>query len=64
MTRTTEQLQLSVPLEYIETTIPAGLTVAEYRRGRPRRPSRRERLSQSFRARLGATRGGSFGCLG
>ena len=25
---------------YIETTIPPGMTIAEYRRSRPRRPSR------------------------
>ena len=31
---------------YIETSIPAGLTVAEYRRSRPRRPNRWERLKQ------------------
>jgi hypothetical protein len=31
---------------YIETSIPAGLTIAEYRRSRPRRPSRWQRLKQ------------------
>jgi hypothetical protein len=31
---------------YIETSIRAGLTIAEYRRSRPRRPSRWERLKQ------------------
>jgi hypothetical protein len=31
---------------YIETSIRPGLTIDEYRRGRPRRPSRWERLKQ------------------
>jgi hypothetical protein len=31
---------------YIETSIPAGVTIAEYRRSRPRRASRWERLKQ------------------
>jgi hypothetical protein len=31
---------------YIETSIPAALSVAAYRRSRPRRPSRWERLKQ------------------
>jgi hypothetical protein len=31
---------------YIETTIPPGLTIGEYRRSRPRRPTRWERLKQ------------------
>ncbi len=44
MTRTTNELELEIPLAYIETTIPVGQTVGEYRRSRPRRPSRWERL--------------------
>jgi hypothetical protein len=31
---------------YIETSIRPGLTIAEYRRSRPRRPARWERLKQ------------------
>jgi hypothetical protein len=31
---------------YIETTIPAGVTIDQYRRSRPRKPSRWERLKQ------------------
>ena len=31
---------------YIETSIRPGLTIGEYRRSRPRRPSRWERLKQ------------------
>jgi hypothetical protein len=38
-------LHTSVPLVYVETTIPAGMTIAEYRASRPRpmRPMRRKR---------------------
>lgn len=32
----TAEFQLSVPLVYVETTIPAGMTIAEYRASRPR----------------------------
>ena len=31
---------------YIETSIPAGLTISDYRRSRSPRPSRWERLKQ------------------
>ena len=31
---------------YIESSIRPGLTIAEYRRSRPRRPTRWERLKQ------------------
>ena len=31
---------------YIESSIPPGLTIGEYRRSRPRRPTRWERLKQ------------------
>ena len=34
---------LEIPLAYIETTIPAGMTVSQYARSRPR-PTRWERL--------------------
>jgi len=35
----------NIPLTYVETSIPAGVTIAEYRRRRPRRsPSRWRRL--------------------
>jgi hypothetical protein len=37
MRQTTSQLELSIPLDYIETTIPAGMTIADYRRSRPPR---------------------------
>ena len=33
-----------VPLVYVETTIPAGMTIAEYRASRPRTRRRRWRL--------------------
>ena len=44
MTRTTTEFELEIPLAYIESTIPAGQTISDYRRGRPHRPSRWERL--------------------
>jgi hypothetical protein len=40
----TSQPELSIPLVYIETTIPAGMTIADYRRGRPQRSSWWRRL--------------------
>lgn len=46
MTRATTEFELEIPLAYIESTIPAGQTVSEYRRSRPRRPSRWERLKR------------------
>jgi hypothetical protein len=44
MAHTTSQFELSVPLPYIETTIPSGMTIDEYRRSRPQRRSRWHRL--------------------
>jgi hypothetical protein len=44
MTQTTSQLEHCIRLAYIETTIPAGMTIANYRRSRPRRSSWRHRL--------------------
>jgi hypothetical protein len=40
MTHTTPRFELSVPLAYIDTTIPPGMTIDEYRRTRPQRRSR------------------------
>ena len=34
---------------YVETTIPPGLTMSEYRAARPRRPSLRTRLLAQLR---------------
>ena len=39
---TSTDLQISAPLVYVETKIPAGMTIAEYRASRPR-PMRRKR---------------------
>lgn len=39
----------TTPLIYIETTIPAGQTIAEFRRARPRRASRWQRLFGALR---------------
>jgi vacuolar-type H+-ATPase catalytic subunit A/Vma1 len=41
----TSQAELNMPLAYIETTIPAGMTIADYRRGRPQRASWWRRIS-------------------
>jgi hypothetical protein len=49
MTHTTSQFELSVPLLYIETTIPSGMTIDEYRRSRPRRRSRWQTLLRDLR---------------
>jgi hypothetical protein len=40
---------IPVPFEYIETTIPAGVTIAEFRRSRPSRPGRVARLVSLLR---------------
>ena len=44
MTRTTTDFEMEIPLAYIESTIPAGQTISDYRRRRPDRPTRWERL--------------------
>jgi hypothetical protein len=44
VTRTTTEFELEIPLAYIESTIPAGQTISDYRSRRPHRPSRWERL--------------------
>ncbi len=46
MTRPADRLQLEIPLVYMETTIEPGLTLTEYARSRPRRPSRWQRLKE------------------
>jgi hypothetical protein len=45
MTNATTQFEQSAPLVYMETTIPAGMTIGDYRRSRPR-PTRWQRLKQ------------------
>ena len=37
MTRITSPYEVATPLEYIETTIPAGMTATEFRRSLPQR---------------------------
>jgi hypothetical protein len=44
MTYPTTDFELDIPLVYIETTISAGITIADYRHSRPGRPSLRRRL--------------------
>jgi len=43
MTRTNSGFEPSVPLAYIETTIPPGMTLDSYRRSRLQRRRRRHR---------------------
>jgi hypothetical protein len=38
------RLELDIPVAYIETTIPPGMTILEYRRSRPARGSWRRRV--------------------
>jgi hypothetical protein len=49
MTPTTPLVELSPPLAYIETTIPSGMTLEEYRRSRPQRRRRCQRLRPGAR---------------
>ncbi len=51
MTYPTTDFELDVPLLYMETTIPAGVTIDAYRRSRPARPS----VLQRLRSTLGLT---------
>jgi hypothetical protein len=39
----------STPFIYIETSIPAGVTISEFRRSRPQRPSGWRRLFRGLR---------------
>ena len=48
MTYATTEFELNVPLVYMETTIPAGITIAAYQRSRPTRPSALKRLKASL----------------
>ncbi len=50
MTYSTSDFELAVPLVYMETSIPAGMTIADYRVSRPRKPSLRARLSSHLRS--------------
>jgi hypothetical protein len=51
MTYATSDFELNAPLVYMETTIPAGTTIADYRRSRPTRPSLGRRLMSRLLAR-------------
>jgi hypothetical protein len=46
MTYTTPEYAPGVDFQYLETSIPAGVTISDYRRARPRRPTRWERLKR------------------
>ena len=41
-----QMLQPDEAIFYLESSLPPGMTIAEYRRGRPGRASRRERLKR------------------
>jgi hypothetical protein len=49
MPNTASHFKASVPLAYIETTIPPGTMLGEYRRSRPQRRSRWHRLRRRAR---------------
>jgi hypothetical protein len=49
MTYSTSDLELNVPLLYMETTIPVGMTITEYRVSRPAKPSLRDRVRNHLR---------------
>jgi len=49
MTYATPQLELNAPLVYMETTIPVGMTITEYRVSRPAKPSLRDRVRTHLR---------------
>jgi hypothetical protein len=48
--RNTQQTSLLMPASddvfYLESSLPAGMTISEYRRSRPRRPTGWERLKR------------------
>jgi hypothetical protein len=44
MTRTAAASEPFVAFQYIETTLSEGITIDEYRHGRPHRPTRWQRL--------------------
>src|ERR1700741_1077213 len=46
MTRPSDTLELEIPLVYMETSIPPGLTIADYARSRSRRLGRGHRLKE------------------
>ena len=50
MTYATSDFELNAPLVYMETTIPAGMTITEYRVSRPAKPSLRDRVRNHLRA--------------
>ena len=47
----TAAVKVDVPLVYMETTIPAGMTIADYRRSRPSRERLARRLGCAISGR-------------
>ncbi len=56
MTYATSDFELNVPLVYMETTIPAGMTITEYRVSRPAKLSLRDRVRSHLRDSAKETR--------
>jgi hypothetical protein len=56
MTYATSDFQLNAPLVYMETTIPAGMTITEYRVSRPAKPSLRDKIQSHLRASANVSR--------
>jgi hypothetical protein len=50
MTYATSDFELNVPLVYMETTIPVGMTMTEYRVSRPPKPSLRDRVTSHLQS--------------
>jgi hypothetical protein len=56
MTYATSDFELNVPLVYVETTIPVGMTISEYRGSRPPKPSLRHRVGSHLRSSVKESR--------
>jgi hypothetical protein len=50
MTYATSDFERNVPLVYMETSIPAGMSIADYRISRSRKPSLRDRVRSHLRS--------------
>jgi hypothetical protein len=55
VTYLTPEYEPGVDFQYLETSIPAGVTISEYRRARPRQPTRWQRLKRLVAASTSPT---------
>jgi hypothetical protein len=62
MTNHAAQIHVDVPLVYIDSTIPAGMTIADYRRSRPQRPRLARRLRCAISGRTQFAHGAVTPC--